>query len=270
MSHYGAKHTPEAMEWAFAVLVDYSIEQVERALVLHLRDPERGKYAPKPADIVAAMGGRADGHPGAEEAWGVILRIALDEDASGLYSEPMRVAWGACMPQLDVGDKIGARMAFLEKYTSEVAHARAAGIPAKFTLSRGRCPEKLKAVLDDGLRTGQISHKTRNSLLPAIDGPAGSFEALIEKQGASDNAVAMDALAKIRAMIQGPPKWHADNEERRAMEKQREAEDREECLRLKREHMAEWPEERIKQTIETIAGQYAASFGPVRSEEVVG
>ncbi len=49
---YGAPCTPGAAEMWFAVLESSELDAVLRAFKTHMRNPQFGRFAPKPADIV--------------------------------------------------------------------------------------------------------------------------------------------------------------------------------------------------------------------------
>lgn len=52
-------------------LEPYNIEQIERAMMAHIRDPERGQYVPKPSDLVRHIEG--DPEARADHAWGRVI-----------------------------------------------------------------------------------------------------------------------------------------------------------------------------------------------------
>ena len=72
------------------------------------------------ADILERIPG---GHPGPEEAWGVIARALSDERVTVVWTDEMRQAFGAALNLSD--DPIAARMAFKEVYVRLVNEARA-------------------------------------------------------------------------------------------------------------------------------------------------
>ena len=57
-----------------------------------------------------------DSRPGADEAWGILIRLIRDERETGVLSE----GWATCQPILDLGDEVGARLAFRETYRRQV------------------------------------------------------------------------------------------------------------------------------------------------------
>src|SRR4029077_5764846 len=63
-----------------------------------------------------------DGRPGAEEAWAMLSTVLGNEQASLVWTEEMREAYGVV--RLVADDPIAARMAFKERYTTLVSAAR--------------------------------------------------------------------------------------------------------------------------------------------------
>src|SRR6185436_1156205 len=61
------------------------------------------------ADILTRLD---DGRPGVEEAWAMLSRVLGNEQASLVWTEEMREAYGVVAPLAD--DPIAARMAFKE------------------------------------------------------------------------------------------------------------------------------------------------------------
>lgn len=125
-------YTPNATNAAlfFRAMSRWPLAEVRAAFDAHVADPQRGRFVPVPADLIAqleAMSGD-DGRPGAEEAWALAL-TASDEGATVVWTEEISEAWGICRPVLAAGDEVGARMAFREAYGRLVASARSARRP---------------------------------------------------------------------------------------------------------------------------------------------
>ncbi|MFS7082118.1 hypothetical protein ABMZ19_25175, partial [Escherichia coli] len=75
----------------------------------------------------------ASSRPGPEEAWSIAVR-ACDEAETVVMNDEIALAWGAAKPIFDLGDEVGARMAFKEVYERQVAAATG---PAKWWPSLG-------------------------------------------------------------------------------------------------------------------------------------
>ena len=75
----------------FRALQHLSFDEVRAGFDAHIKDPTRGRFAPMPADIIAASEGVAanDSRPGAEQAWAMCCRAA-DEYETVVWTSEMR------------------------------------------------------------------------------------------------------------------------------------------------------------------------------------
>jgi hypothetical protein len=112
------------------------------------------------ADVMSRID---DGRPAADEAFAM---LPFDEGSSVVWTEEMACAWGAALPLVEVGDKVGARLAFRERYTHLVNAARAAGIPPKWSPSLGHDASKREAALVEAVRLGRLRADHAGALLP--------------------------------------------------------------------------------------------------------
>lgn len=151
-------HKPDAQVSAiwFRTLVAYSIDLVRTGFAGHLRDPDRGRFAPTPADIIAKIHAH-DGRVSADEAWAIAVK-ASDESATVTWNDEIAEAWGAALPVWQQRDKIGARMAFKDAYARIVERAKRSGARVQWwpTLGHdadGRLPEVKRAA-----NAGLIGH----------------------------------------------------------------------------------------------------------------
>jgi len=72
-------------------MAEYPVEAVERAFAAHRRDPERGQFLPKPADIIRHLQG--DSTQRAMLAWGEAVECARNGGAGYLrLPEPTKAA----------------------------------------------------------------------------------------------------------------------------------------------------------------------------------
>lgn len=172
----------------FAAMAPYSLAQFRAALSAHCLDKARGRFTPKPADIIEQIEASAlnDGRPGAEEAWAIAL-TSRDEADTVVWTEECAAAFAVCKPVLALGDEVGARMAFKDAYGRLVAEARAERRPAAWSVSEGWDVQRRDAVLVRAVTTG---------LLPA---PAVPLLAAPEGQGADDRA--REQLAKVKQLL---------------------------------------------------------------------
>lgn len=150
-------YTPNAVNTAlwFRALQQHSLDAVRAGFDAHVKDPQRGRFVPTPADIIAQIEGTAaaDGRPGAEEAWAIALR-SRDESETVVWTQEIAEAIGIARPILEVGDEVGARMAFKEAYNRLVDDARRKQTPASWSVSLGFDPkrrdEAVRAAVDAG------------------------------------------------------------------------------------------------------------------------
>ena len=173
----------------FASMAPYSLTTVRAALAAHCVDKVRGRFTPKPADIIEQIEASAlnDGRPGAEEAWAIAL-TSQDERASLVWTTEMAEAFAICRPVLASSGAISARKPFLEAYERIVAAARVARRPAEWVASVGWDKTRHVAVLTSAVNAG---------LLPA-PAVAGLLEG--KKVEITPDAAARAQLARIKKM----------------------------------------------------------------------
>lgn len=78
----------------------------------------------------------ADGRPGKDEAWAIAM-TANDEFETVVLTDEIQLALAAAKPVLDAGDKVGARMAFINAYERFVGQAREDAKPVNWHVSVG-------------------------------------------------------------------------------------------------------------------------------------
>jgi hypothetical protein len=181
----------EAKALYFATLAEHPFDAVKRAAFAHLKDPANGKFPLLPshieAQILAVRGG--DGRPAPDEAWAVAL-TSLDERATVVWTTETFEAFQIARPVLEVGDEVGARMAFKDAYTRLVAQARAAGRSAAWQASLGWDAEEREKVLHKAVQTNRLPAPMAAALLPAPT-----------ENGDFDADKARENLERLREMI---------------------------------------------------------------------
>lgn len=142
----------------FRAMAAHPYEVVRKALDAHVRDPERGRFFPMPADLLAQLQGaaQADGRPGADEAWSIAV-LGFDERVTIVWTAEIAEAWGIAKPVFDLGDEVGARVAFRDAYNRLVAAARAACRAPAWTAALG---------FDTAGRAKAIAAAVERGLLP--------------------------------------------------------------------------------------------------------
>lgn len=182
----------------FKAMEPYQFEAVSKAMTAHIRDPQRGKFQPTPADLIAQIeaGAGNGGRPGADEAWSVAM-LAEDEAETVVWTEEMRNAFAICRPVLEAGDKVGARMAFKDAYTRLAAEAVRAGRSPKWECSLGHDATRREATISQAVQRGLLPAPNAAALLPApskgmasIDGMARVKAELAKLESAADKAEA--------------------------------------------------------------------------------
>lgn len=118
----------------------------------------------------------SDGRPGPEEAWAMIPH---DERSSVVWTDEMAEAFGVANPLLRDGDKIAARVAFIEKYRALVRDARAAARPIHWAPSLGHDPTDRERALLDAQRKGLLTAPHVAGLLPYRNEPPPEIAALL-------------------------------------------------------------------------------------------
>jgi hypothetical protein len=194
-------YTPNATSSAifFRALVEHSIETVTAAFDAHCKDPQRGKFPPVPADILAQIEGAAvqDGRPGPEEAWSM-CQAAADEARTVVWTTEMAQAWGIAWPLLHQhGDEVGARMAFKEVYLRLLAEARAKRAPVTWSPTLGTDP----TMRAEALRVAVDAGRLPLTALPAPTNPVGLIEMVQTARGVPQ--AIRDKVAALR-MAESP------------------------------------------------------------------
>lgn len=186
----------------FRALAKYPLDVVRAAFDAHVLDPQRGRFVPVPADLIAQIEGftEADGRPGVEEAWAKAL-IAADEAATVVWTEEMADAWAIARPVFALGDEVGARMAFKEAYASRIDAARAKRQPVKWLVSEGHDPEQRAQVVLDAVADGRLSPE-RALGLPA---PRSSAVALLEGNVSGMPESVRAEFQRLRELYTKPP-----------------------------------------------------------------
>jgi hypothetical protein len=171
---YSRDLTEGAIAMFVAALDGYRLVDVLAALNAHARDPEAGRFMPKPADVIGKLVA-ADGRPTAEEAWAL---VPLSESGATVWTDECAAAAGAAQPLLARGDEPGARMAFRQAYDRAVKHAREARIPVRWWLSRGHDRADDDRALVAAVSAGRLTHDAALRIQPTLGLPAPSADAL--------------------------------------------------------------------------------------------
>lgn len=118
---YNRELTSSLMTMYFEDLMDFSIDAVLEALRGHRRDPERGQFFPKPADLIDKLEGSSKEQ--ALEAWPEVLRLASNSRcavAADPISQQVVLDMGGWrrFGMVDAKELSWMQREFLERYSS--------------------------------------------------------------------------------------------------------------------------------------------------------
>ena len=153
------------------VIVDdlsaYALDDVLQALT-RVRRECSGKLTLKMIlDILASLGGWLS----ANEAWAVALP-AIDEDATVVWTPEIAKAFEVARPILEVGDKIGARMAFIPAYDRLIDHAKRESRTPSYEVSAGWDANMREVAMRQSVTAGLLPMPNDDTkALPAPDKP---------------------------------------------------------------------------------------------------
>lgn len=155
----------------FSAMGSYSLQTVRAALGAHCLDKVRGRFTPKPADIIEQIEASAanDGRPGGEEAWAIALP-SQDEANSVIWTDEIAESFSICRPVLESSGAISARKSFLEVYSRKVAQSQAERRPVRWSITLGWDKTQHAAVMEKAAIVGLLAAPAVHALLPAPDG----------------------------------------------------------------------------------------------------
>lgn len=164
----------------FKALQAYPIEVVRAAFDAHVKDPARGRFPPNPADVIAQIehASANDGRPGAEEAWAIAVTGA-DESMTVVWTAEIAQAWGIARAVFDLGDEVGARVAFRDAYNRLVIEARMAHRRPVWSESFGTDPQHRVQAVSQAIALGRMQPEQ----LPLLEPPRGSGAGLDKLMG---------------------------------------------------------------------------------------
>lgn len=150
----GQSLTADAAEMMADDLADYPVSVVSSALKACRREVTGKLTLAAILQRVQAV----DGRPGKDEAWSIAL-TASDEFETVVITAEIQQALAAAMPVLELGDKVGARMAFISAYERLVAQARAEARPVKWSVSIGFDAGRRVTAIESAQRLQLITDK---------------------------------------------------------------------------------------------------------------
>lgn len=191
LSVYGKDSSKPVIRLYWNAIGSFDISVIRQALSQWITDPDQGRFAPKPADIIRNIQ-NIMGRPSwlsANEAWAIALP-AQDEVNTVVWTAEIAQAWSIAEPIFADGDRVGARMAFIAAYDRLVSAAQAAGSLPVWAVSEGWNKRTVK---------GAVEHAVSAGLLPAPEvkkylAPPASLPSPKVDRGKRDQM-----LAKIQA-----------------------------------------------------------------------
>lgn len=201
LSHGKTEAAPFVAAMWFETLRPYSLPQVTTGMTAHMRNPSTGRTLPIPADIVAQIEGAAadDGRLGANEAWAIALD-ARHESATVVWTDEMAEAWASARPVMELGDEVGARMAFLSAYERCCKDARAAGRRVRWVASLGHDESQRARALQAAAAAGRVVIGGVADDIPALPAPRAAIA--LPAPTATDSAAKRQALQALRQLKQ--------------------------------------------------------------------
>lgn len=201
------------------MLEPYEFDAVSAAFSQYVTN--EAKYPPTPAQILALLGhGTGDSRPSADEAWATAL-LSRDEAETVVWTQETAQAFAACRTVLDLGDEVGARMAFKGTYDRLVSRARHERQPVAWQASLGWDADRRERALTAAGNAGLLPAPHVAALLPP---PAPS-------NGMGDDEVAAENIARLRKLVASA--LSPSEKRRRAAEEASKAErDRLDALKL--------------------------------------
>ncbi len=209
----------------FRALAQFSLADVQCGLDLHIKDPQRGRFPPLPADVIEQISGKStdDGRPGADEAWAMCCRAA-DESETVVWSDDMSQAYAVASPLMQDGDNVAARMAFKDAYTRMIDDARKARRPVSWSVSLGHDAGKRQNALQAAESRGLIGVDECLRLAPpAADMNQAATLLLDNAMKSADPETVKQRVATLKAMLKKPEPENVADTRRMDLEQRKRA-----------------------------------------------
>lgn len=211
MAGYG-KPMPEKFysdSW-WEQLLEFPAQIVDKAFSVYA--DENPTFAPHPNAVrhicKKLISQSGEQRPGVEEAWAIAL-TSRDEAETVVWTPEIAEAFAICSPVLEIGDEVGARMAFKEAYARIVAKAERDAAPLQWSVSIGWDLRRREATLNKAASTGLLPALVIANLLPLpekngnTDRPRIGFTVDLDAGTGEkcDDEKARDQLQKIKKML---------------------------------------------------------------------
>lgn len=164
MEVMGQEYTPAALMLMVSDLSAYPLNETQHALA-RCRSEVKGRLTL--ACIVERIPS-ANAHLPAAEAWALALS-GQDESETIIWNGEVAGAMADARPILALGDKVGARMAFMSSYERRVELTKAEGRQPNWTASLGSDPARRQDVIEQAVEQARIAPEQAKGLLPSPD-----------------------------------------------------------------------------------------------------
>ena len=169
-----------AIESVFDDLEDYTLDLIRQCVKKHRKTMQ---FAPTPFDIISMINDlKGNKHIGVEEAWALAQGL-FDENATVVITNEIMTAWGVA--ECVYPDKVGARMAFKEKYLEIIKTAP----EPKWWATQGDSREQRVAAISNAVDLGRLTHDRASQLCLGYDKPVSTVAGLIESAAKKSNVI---------------------------------------------------------------------------------
>ena len=186
--------TAEKIEAYWAVLQGIEFDEFKRISAELAKERE---FFPVPKNFIDKLPSDETQHVGADEAWAIAVKT-LDERETVIATDEIMQALEAARPVMELGDEVGARMAFRGAYGSLTKAGK-----LKWFISSGTDAALRHQRVAEAVTMGRIAAEAL-SVYPAIEqaDPSALVSGLIGYEPkATDKEAARAALGSLREML---------------------------------------------------------------------
>lgn len=216
---FGQQLSPQATLMMAVDLENFGIDAVKTALARVRREATRLSLR----EVLDKLS-QAGGWLSSDEAWAVAIE-AQDERATVVWTLEAAKAFQEAKPLLDMGDKIGARMAFKGAYERCVSQAMSEGQRPEVLPCYGHDANARESAINKAIAQGRIS---QDAALPYQQNNAIGWNAtkLLTSDCEPPNDAPADVIARLKAMKESmkPRDKEAERQARDALQRQKEQE----------------------------------------------
>lgn len=204
----GTEIRPATANMMIRDLRPYGLDEIEQALT-RCRSELTGRLTL--AAVLERMPS-ANQHLSPNEAWAVALQ-SMDDLDTIVWTKETAAAMGVARPVLEQGDKVGARMTFIDAYSREVGQAKAEGRAPEYVVSLGESKERRQDAIAQGIKAGLLAAPQVEHLLPSPHG----FKDPDESDTPEQKARAQENIQRLRSLLEddATSKQEAEAERRR-------------------------------------------------------